>query len=182
MATRNSRPAKRRAPRPKTREVLPPPAPSAPPLPSYARGNPLTHSVAFTDAGGTCWLVYVEPAPPGPGLWPGSAVLPGRRLRFDSLAQSVVASPVPPGSPFLSDARLQECFEHSQPLEEMVSPPALPPRVNMSLAAVEPVPDIQLFRAREERSGLGQRLAGLAQSALVLVVLARDAILHRVRN
>jgi hypothetical protein len=180
MPTRNSRPAKRRASRTKTREA--PSQPSAPPLPSYARGNPLTHSVAFTDAGGTCWLVYVEPAPTGPGLWPGSAVLPGRRLRFDSLAQSLSATPVPPGSPFLSDARLQECFERSQPIEEMVTPPSpVNPRVNLSLESVPPVPDVQLFRTRDQRSWT-HRVAGLAQSAVVLLAIARDAILHRARN
>ena len=78
------------------------------------RGNPLTHSVNFTDARGTCWLVYVEPAPPEPALWPNAAVIPGRRLRFDSVEPSVMASPFPAGAPFLPERTLQTLLDQAQ--------------------------------------------------------------------
>ena len=117
MSTRSTRntPRPKRAPRSKAPEPTPVPAPApAPAKPSYARGNPLTHSVTFTDMSGTCWLVYVEPAPPEPALWPNAAVIPGRRLRFDSVERSVMASPFPAGAPFLQESTLQILLDQAQ--------------------------------------------------------------------
>ena len=94
-------------------ESEPPPQPQ-PAKPPYARGNPLTHSVTFIDASGTCWLVYVEPAPPAPALWPNAAVIPGRRLRFDSVDRSAMASPFPAGAPFLPERTLQLLLDQAQ--------------------------------------------------------------------
>ena len=117
MSTRSTRntPRPKRAPRSKAPEPTPVPAPEpAPAKPSYARGNPLTHSVTFTDMSGTCWLVYVEPAPPEPALWPNAAVIPGRRLRFDSVDRSVTVSPFPAGAPFLQERTLQILLDQTQ--------------------------------------------------------------------
>jgi len=122
MSTRTTRTTKR-APRSRKAESklepVPAPAPALeseprPAKPPYARGNPLTHSVTFIDARGTCWLVYVEPAPPAPALWPNAAVIPGRRLRFDSVDRSVMASPFPAGAPFLPERTLQLLLDQAQ--------------------------------------------------------------------
>jgi hypothetical protein len=69
---------------------------------------PLTQVMEFTDSGGTAWLAYVEATPPV-RRWRflSEAVLPGRRLRFDSANESRATSTVPAGSPFLPEFRLQ---------------------------------------------------------------------------
>ncbi len=108
----SSKPEPVQAPAPAL-ESEPPPQPKLA-KPPYARGNPLTHSVTFIDARGTCWLVYVEPAPPAPALWPNAAVIPGRRLRFDSVDRSVMASPFPAGAPFLPERTLQLLLDQAQ--------------------------------------------------------------------
>jgi hypothetical protein len=81
----------------------------------YPRGNALTESMPFTDRGGARWLAYIEGLPPAPIplLWK-QAVLPGRRLRFDSEAVSRVTAHVPAGSPFLADARLQSLLDEAE--------------------------------------------------------------------
>ncbi len=110
MRTRTSRRRGRKPPR------VMPPSPGAPPSrPSYPRGNPLTDWVELTDAAGTCWLAYVEPAPPDTPLRRSAAVLPGRRLRFDSLDTSLVVSPIPAGSPYLAEERLQRLLSEARP-------------------------------------------------------------------
>ena len=114
MTAHTKHPVRRRTSR--SRKVELPPAPPAPP--AVARGNPLTHSVHFVDAQGTPWLVYLEPGPVSPSLWPNAAVIPGRRLRFDSHEQSLIVSSVPAGAPFLSQERLQALFEGAVPVEE----------------------------------------------------------------
>lgn len=86
--------------------------------PAYPRGNPLTDWVGMTDAAGTCWLAYVEPAPADAPLRRSAAMLPGRRLRFDSLDASLVVSPIPAGSPYLSEARLQRLLSEAGPVPE----------------------------------------------------------------
>jgi hypothetical protein len=100
--------------------------PAGPPTrPAYPRGNPLTDTVILTDAAGTCWLAYVEPAPPEMPLRRSAAVLPGRRLRFDSLERSLVVAPIPAGAPFLADGRLHGLLAQARPLPPP-SPSAAP--------------------------------------------------------
>jgi hypothetical protein len=82
----------------------------------YPRGTPLTESMPFTDRDGARWLVYIEGVPEPRGhLWP-RATIPGRHLRFDSAAQSRVTTELPAGSPFLSDARLQDLLDRAHPV------------------------------------------------------------------
>jgi len=84
--------------------------------PFYARGNPLTESMEFTDRDGTDWLAYIESTQRAPGKQRGSAsALPDRHLRFDSAAESRFTSIVPAGSPFLAEARLQSLLDEAQP-------------------------------------------------------------------
>lgn len=87
------------------------------PTPNYPRGNPLTEWMPFTDGDGVCWLAYIEGTPPPPRrrLWT-QAVIPGRRLRFDSATESRFTTRVPAGSPFLADARLQSLLDEAQPV------------------------------------------------------------------
>ncbi len=114
-----------------------------PPTPFSPRGNPLTESVPFTDADGVCWLAYIEGIPAGrlPRLR-GRVTLPGRRLRFDSAPESRTTTPVPAGSPFLSDARLRRLLDAAQP----VPPP--PPSRRSSDVRRHPV--IELASRAEE--------------------------------
>ena len=90
----------------------------APPVtrPAYPRGNAHTDWVAITDADGTSWLCYVEPVTPEESFRRSAAVLPGRRLRFDSLERSLCVSSVPAGAPFLSEARLHQLLAEAGPL------------------------------------------------------------------
>jgi hypothetical protein len=114
-----------------------------PPTPFYPLGNPLTESMPFADADGVCWLAYVEAVPAGrfPRRQDG-VTLPGRRLRFDSATESRTTTPVPAGSPFLSDARLQRLLDAAQP----VPPP--PPSRRSSDVRRHPV--IELASRAEE--------------------------------
>lgn len=79
----------------------------------------------FTALDGACWLAYVEgiPADPPP-RWRHRAVIPGRRLRFDSTFDSRVSSLLPAGSPFLPEALLRELLEAA----ETLPPPPHPTR------------------------------------------------------
>jgi hypothetical protein len=114
-----------------------------PPTPFYPRGNPLTQSTSFTDADGVCWLAYIEGVPAGRlARRRGRVTLPGRRLRFDSAAESRTTTDVPAGSPFLSDARLQRLLDAAQP----VPPP--PPSRRSSDVRRHPV--IELASRAEE--------------------------------
>lgn len=81
------------------------------------RGLPLTESMPFTGRDGARWLAYVEGAPPEHpwGMW-YRTMLPRRRLRFDSAAESRIADTVPPGAPFLSEPRLQLLLESARPV------------------------------------------------------------------
>jgi hypothetical protein len=82
----------------------------------YPRGNPLTESMPFTDRDGAHWLVYIEGIPePRWRPW-RRATIPGRHLRFDSVAESWVTTEVPAGSPFLTDARLQTLLDRAHPV------------------------------------------------------------------
>ncbi len=92
----------------------------------YPRGNALTDTMPFTDRDKVHWLVYIEGVPPDPSprRW-GQAVLPGRRLRFDSVTESRTTIQVPAGSPYLADHRLQSLLDQAQPvLAGSRSPPA----------------------------------------------------------
>ncbi len=88
------------------------------------RGIPLTEQMPFTGRDGTPWIAYIEGAPPEYpwGMW-YRTMLPGRRLRFDSHAESRAAPTVPAGAPFLSESRLQLLLESAQPVPP---PPPLP--------------------------------------------------------
>jgi hypothetical protein len=79
----------------------------------------------FTDRDGVAWLAYVEgiPADPPP-RWRHRAVIPGRRLRFDSAFDSRMSPLLPAGSPFLPEAFLRELLEAAEPLP----PPPHPAR------------------------------------------------------
>ncbi len=83
------------------------------------RGNPLTESMPFSDRDGTSWLAYIEGVPGPPSYVQDRAILPGRRLRFDSAAESRVTGELPAGSPFLSEARLQALLDQA----ELIAPP-----------------------------------------------------------
>ena len=194
MSTRTTRTPKR-APRSKAVEQPPvPEAPPAPAKPSYARGNPLTHSVTFVDSDGTCWLVYVEPAPPQPALWPNAAVLPGRRLRFDSLEQSVTVFPFPAGAPFLQESALQLLLDQARarPAHHMtpaprVATPLPEPRHVVAVPVTEPeIPAPVLDPVRQQltsmvnaRSGWTYHLSRMVQPVTLVLVVIRDMILPR---
>ena len=83
----------------------------------YPRGNALTETMPFTDPDGVRWLVYIEGVPPDPQRrrW-GQAVLPGRRLRFDSATESRTSIHVPAGSPYLTEGRLQGLLDETDPV------------------------------------------------------------------
>ena len=195
MRTRTTRTTKR-APRSKAVEQAPVPVtPPEPAKPSYARGNPLTHSVTFVDTSGMCWLVYVEPAPPQPALWPNAAVLPGRRLRFDSLDRSVTVSPFPAGAPFLQEQALQQLLDlglagSSHPVSAPVPRVRTPlPEPRHSIAVAPPEPDIpepvvdpvrrQLTSMVNARSGWTYQLSRMVQPVTLVLVVIRDMILPR---
>ena len=195
MRTRTTRTTKR-APRSKAVESDPVPVtPPEPAKPSYARGNPLTHSVTFVDTSGTCWLVYVEPAPPQPALWPNAAVLPGRRLRFDSLDQSVTVSPFPAGAPFLQEQALQQLLDQGQagsgaPVATQVARVRTPqPEPRYSVVTPTPEPDIpapvmdpvrqQLTSMVNARSGWTYQFSRMVQPVTLVLVVIRDMILPR---
>ena len=195
MRTRTTRTTKR-ATRSKAVEQAPVPVtPPEPAKPSYARGNPLTHSVTFVDTSGTCWLVYVEPAPPQPALWPNAAVLPGRRLRFDSLDQSVTVSPFPAGAPFLQEQALQQLLDqgHAGSAPPVAAPVARvrtpQPEPRYSVVTPTPEPDSpapvidpvrqQLTSMVNARSGWTYQFSRMVQPVTLVLVVIRDMILPR---
>jgi hypothetical protein len=154
-----------------------------PATPSYARGNPLTHSVTFTDRSGGWWLVYVEPAPPEPALWPNAAVIPGRRLRFDSLEASVTVSPFPAGAPFLHDGTLQSLLDQAQAAGSG-TPAAVRHRPRRQVAPEVPAEPVrqQLASVVNSRGGFGYQLSRLAQPFVLVLMVIRDMILPRGRS
>ena len=160
MATSTSRhAAKRRAPRA--------PAGTAARnsvFPNYSRGNALTPTVNFVDRDRTSWLVYIEPGPAEPALWPNAALIPGRRLRFDSVDRSVMATgPIPAGAPYLGDQRLQVLLDEAEPVDEGLEP------------YVTPMP------ADQRRDWIGT-LSRLIQPAALTLLVLRDALLSRTRG
>ncbi len=91
--------------------------------PPYPSGVPLTDSMEFTGRDGARWLAYIEGIPrPQARFWSQPTGFPGRRLRFDSAAGSRVVTPVPAGSPFLTDPRLQDLLDRSEPLDAIIAP------------------------------------------------------------
>jgi hypothetical protein len=187
MRTRNSR----RRGRMPAMSIVPP---SSPLLPSYPRGNPLTDTATLTDAAGTRWLVYVEPAPAEAPLRRSAAVLPGRRLRFDSLERSLVVSPIPAGSPFLPEERLDRLLAQARPLPPPAPTPApllIPARALRSLdlagSAAGFAAAIRDAGSRKWRATAGLRRAcarGLVQvvaPAVLLLVVVWEAMLVRPR-
>ncbi|HEU5169423.1 MAG TPA: hypothetical protein VFU46_02735 [Gemmatimonadales bacterium] len=105
-------------------------------MPSYPKGNPLTESAQFTGRDGVGWLVYIEGVPPeAPRRRWGQTLLPGRRLRFDSADESRASTHMPAGSPFLSDARLQDLLDRAEAIPSpagsvrSAGAPALRPRL-----------------------------------------------------
>lgn len=91
--------------------------------PPYPSGVPLTDSMELTGRDGVRWLVYIEGVPlPRTRPWTRQTGFPGRRLRFDSAAESRVVKPVPAGSPFLTDARLQGLLDRSERLDAIIAP------------------------------------------------------------
>jgi hypothetical protein len=86
----------------------------------YPRGNVLTEPMPFTGPDGSPWLAYIEGVAE-PRDYPAEApALPGRRLRFDSHDESRAVREVPPGSPFLPDAQLQQLLSRA----EILPPPS----------------------------------------------------------
>jgi len=167
--------------------------PVVPSLPAYPRGTPLTDSVVLTEPAGTSWLVYVEPAPPQATFRRSAAVLPGRRLRFDSLERSLVVSPIPAGSPFLSDARLHRLLAAARPL-----PPAPPAgrgivrsrvlrSVDWAASLAGAGAAVQDFAARRWKATAGvrractHRVVQLVAPAAMLLVVIWEALLGRPR-
>jgi hypothetical protein len=148
----------------------------------------------LTDDAGTCWLVYVEPAPPAAPLRRSAAVLPGRRLRFDSLERSLVVSPVPAGSPFLPDGRLHRLLADAGPVPPPAprpAPPVLPARALQSLDVSGSVAGLagsvrDAIAAQWEASARVRRLCvrGLVQAvapAVLLLIVLWEAMLVRPR-
>ena len=132
MRTRQSR---RRGRKPSALQPVHPVAPAH--RPGYPRGNPHTDWVAVSDAQGTCWLAYVEPAPPEETFRRSAAVMPGRRLRFDSLERSVAVSPVPAGAPFLPEFRLQRLLADAAPLVPEIEPATRRSAITPALRAID---------------------------------------------
>jgi hypothetical protein len=94
-----------------------------PPQKLLPRGLPLTQQAELTDRLGVHWLVYIEGVPPVvTQRWLAQTLLPGRRLRFDSAAESRVSPRLPAGAPFLTDHRLQSLLAESPLLREIVHP------------------------------------------------------------
>jgi hypothetical protein len=116
------------------------------------RGTRLTEVMEFADSGGRAWLAYVEATPPV-RRWRvlSEAVLPGRRVRFDSADESRATSTVPAGSPFLPEFRLQVLLSEAA---------ALP-----ATQAVEPG-SVNVWQHRWELvQAAARRVAGLCESA-----------------
>ena len=187
MTTRSTRSTKRATARAKTPQPTPVPAAPKPP---YARGNPLTHSVTFVDRSETCWLVYVEPAPAEPALWPNAAVLPGRRLRFDSVESSLVMAPFPAGAPFLQEQALQGLLDNALPVGATHRPVMVPsrparPQARRAAPPTPPVPEPtrdQLNQVMESTGGVTYRLSRLLQPAALLFMALRDLIIPKGRG
>ena len=159
-----------------------------PPTPLHPRGNPLTESMPFTDADGVCWLAYIEGVPAGrlPRLR-GRVTLPGRRLRFDSAPESRTTTPVPAGSPFLSEARVRRLLDAAQPV-----PPPPPNRRSSDvrrhpviefasrteeLGAVLTDPAWPRRRTADQRLALPYRLRQLVSTAFDRLLKAGKAVL-----
>jgi hypothetical protein len=88
----------------------------------YALGVPLTDAMDLVGREGIHWLVYIEAIPLPPArFWSRGTGFPGRRLRFDSAADSRVVSSVPAGSPFLADSRLQDLLDRSSSLNTVLA-------------------------------------------------------------
>lgn len=133
--------------------------------PFYPQGNPLTESMPFTDREGRRWLAYIEgiPEPRGQQWW-HRATLPGRRLRFDSAAESRVTSERPAGSPFLSDARLQDLLDQAHPIplslptswQPLESPVHAHPAIEWAARAIKLGSRVLADESRRWREGAGR--------------------------
>ena len=131
-----------------------------PSRPPYPLGLPLTESMEHTATDGTCWLAYIEGIPSPPQRrWRRQTLLPGRRLRFDSVSGSRTITPVPAGAPFLTEGRLQELLDRATPLE-----------LSTLGAAARPDPQRRSLR-------VAARAAGLAAPVLEAGVLAADRVM-----
>ena len=120
----------------------------------YPRGNALTETMPFTDPDGVRWLVYIEGLPPDPQRrrW-GQTVLPGRRLRFDSVTESRMSIHVPAGSPYLREERLQGLLDQTHPV-------LLAGSKSRAAATLAPLPPTS------ESGGRGEQPVGAASEAL----------------
>jgi hypothetical protein len=144
-------------------------------------GVPLTDVMEFTAGDHSCWLVYIETidSPPPRRWWPRT-VLPARRLRFDSISESRATTPVPAGSPFLTETRLQRLLDRAVPVELCdAGPSAGPDRRRPAQAtaraaglAAATVASVALAeggrrwrKAAERRRTLRSRTLGLAAGA-----------------
>jgi hypothetical protein len=141
------------------------------------RGNALTEVMELTARDGGHWVAYIEgfPSVHARRLFP-QTVLPGRRLRFDSAAESRVSGEVPAGSPFLSERRLLALLAASPVLPLVETAPAAPSRVARWRTAWHAA-------SRQGRAAWsrGRRLSADAMEAVSPFV---DALLHghRVRS
>jgi hypothetical protein len=109
--------------------------------------------------------VYIEPGPAEPALWPNAALIPGRRLRFDSVERSVIATAViPAGAPYLDDSRLQALLDEAEPVEEGREPLVVPAPAD---------------RAPGAWAGT---LARLVQPAALAMIVLRDALIQKSRG
>jgi hypothetical protein len=160
MATRTTRhAAKRRAPRASAGTAA-----RKPGFPNYSRGNALTPTVNFIDRDRISWLVYIEPGPAEPALWPNAALIPGRRLRFDSVERSMsVEGPIPAGAPYLNDHRLQLLLDEAEPMDE----------------GLETVP---VTMPADVRRDWISTLSRLVQPAALTLIVLRDTLLSRTRG
>jgi hypothetical protein len=90
------------------------------PISLYPRGNVLTEPMPFTARDGSPWLAYIEGIAEPRTHSPEEPMLPGRRLRFDSLTESRATLQLPPGSPFLSEVQLHDLLDRAQ----VIPPPS----------------------------------------------------------
>ena len=145
--------------------------------PILPRGNALTEVMELTARDGGHWVAYIEgfPSARTRRLFP-QTVLPGRRLRFDSAAESRVSGEVPAGSPFLSERRLLALLAASPVLPLVEGAPAARSRVSRWRTAWHAA-------SRQGRAAWsrGRRVSADAMEAVYLSV---DALLHghRVRS
>jgi len=132
----------------------------------------------FTDSGRRLWLAYVEAAPPvRRGRFLSETLLPGRRVRFDSVDESRATSRVPAGSPFLPEPRLQVILAESAALPAAPAVESAPANAWQDQWALVQAAVLAMARfcnvaATSARGGLQRAITGYR------TLVSRSAMLH----